>query len=294
MSKPIHAPRAPRRALALVTAALLAATGLSTVPAASAAGDGDTLQPVQARDTGLRSGRYVVLMKAPSATQYDGSDPRYAATRMVPGGSFDGRSRQVQSYSRHLVSEHDALARSVGADVLRHYTVGSNGFVADLTGKQAFQLSSDRDVLLVSPDVARQADTWNTPSFLGLEGKNGVWAQRAGGRANAGDGVVVGVIDSGIWPESKSFSGGKLTKSPKTKWKITRVGAERADAEGRRQRLPGPVPAQPPDRGRVSQGQEVERLGLQHQADRRALLPQHLPRDGGPLRPLARRGPVDA
>jgi hypothetical protein len=223
VSKPIHGPRAPRRALALVTAALLAATGLSTVPAASAA-DGDALQPVQARDTGLRSGRYVVLMKAPSATQYDGSDPRYAATRMLPGGSFDGRSRQVQSYSRHLVSEHDALARSVGADVLRHYTVGSNGFVADLTGKQAFQLSSDRDVLLVSPDVARQADTWNTPSFLGLEGKNGVWAQQAGGRANAGDGVVVGVIDSGIWPESKSFSGGKLTKRPKTKWKITRVG----------------------------------------------------------------------
>jgi hypothetical protein len=194
------------------------------MPTATAADGPADLNRVSGPSAGLPAGRYVVLLKAPSATQYDGSDPRYAATRVLPGESFDGRSRQVQTYSRHLVSEHFTLARSVGATPLRHFTVGSNGFVADLSGRQAFELSSDRDVLLVSRDVARRADTWNTPDFLGLAGGNGVWQRQAGGRDNAGDGVVVGILDSGIWPESRSFRGARLTKRPKTRWDISRVG----------------------------------------------------------------------
>ena len=67
-------------------------------------------------------------------------------------------------------------------------------------------------------DVAFKADTWNTPHFLGLEdvrgsGTGGVWAER-GGVAKAGAGVVVGVLDSGIWPESKSFAGTKIDRNP--------------------------------------------------------------------------------
>jgi Subtilase family/PA domain len=122
------------------------------------------------------------------------------------------------------VSQQTSLARSVGAEPERHFTVAANGFVADLTGAQAFELSSDRDVLVLSKDVARHTDTWNTPDFLGLSGPRGAWQRQAGGPQAAGDGVVVGVIDSGIWPESKSFSGSRLTRSPKTRWKISRVG----------------------------------------------------------------------
>ena len=213
MSTPTHA----RRAVALLAAGALVSGVLAAIPAASAADGPEGLDRVPAPGAGLQAGRYVVLLKAPSAAQYDGSDPRYAATRVLPGESFAGRSRQVQTYSRHLVSEHDELARSVGATPVRHFTVGSNGFVADLSGQQAFELSSDRDVLLVSKDVAREADTWNTPDFLGLSGGNGVWQRQAGGRDNAGDGVVVGILDSGIWPESRSFRGSRLTARPKTR-----------------------------------------------------------------------------
>jgi hypothetical protein len=220
----IPARRAPRRALALLAAGAVAAGMLAALPTADAADGGGGLDRVPAPTAGMQAGRYVVLLKSPSATQYDGSDPRYAATRVLPGESFAGRSRQVQAYSRHLVDEHATLARSVGATPLTHFTVGSNGFVADLTGQQALDLSSSRDVLLVSKDVARRADTWNTPEFLGLSGSKGVWQRQAGGRENAGDGVVVGILDSGIWPESRSFSGSSLTKRPKTRWNIRRVG----------------------------------------------------------------------
>jgi subtilisin family serine protease len=56
-----------------------------------------------------------------------------------------------------------------------------------------------------------------------MTGRRGAWRQH-GGQANAGDGVVVGVIDTGIWPESKSFAGLRLTRTPKTRWDIHRRG----------------------------------------------------------------------
>ena len=41
---------------------------------------------------------------------------------------------------------------------------------------------------------------------LTLGGDSGFW-QRVGGPARAGHGVVVGLVDSGIWPENPSFGG---------------------------------------------------------------------------------------
>ena len=213
--------RPVRRALALVATAALAAGALSAVPPATAADDG--LARVAPRSTGFEAGRYIVLLRAPAATQYDGADPRFPATRMAPGGSFQAQSRAVADYRRHLASTQDTLARSVGATPADRFTVAANGFVARLTGKQAMDLASDRRVLMVSKERRLKLDTWNTPEFLGLAGAKGAW-KRAGGQDKAGDGMVVGVIDSGIWPESRSFRGDKLTRKPKTKWNISRVG----------------------------------------------------------------------
>ncbi len=54
-------------------------------------------------------------------------------------------------------------------------------------------------------------DTSSTPAFLGLDAPGGLWAQLGGptgdkNTAGAGEGIVIGIVDSGIWPESKSFT----------------------------------------------------------------------------------------
>ena len=51
------------------------------------------------------------------------------------------------------------------------------------------------------PDVERYLTTDSSPDFLGLDGRGEAW-----GRGIDGRGVVVGVIDSGIWPEHPSFA----------------------------------------------------------------------------------------
>src|SRR6185503_21173514 len=43
------------------------------------------------------------------------------------------------------------------------------------------------------------------PDFLGISQPGGLWSQ-LGGPARAGEGIVVGVVDTGIWPEHPSFS----------------------------------------------------------------------------------------
>ena len=60
-------------------------------------------------------------------------------------------------------------------------------------------------ILSVTKDELRQMDTSSTPAFLGLSDPGGLWEQ-LGGVGSAGDGIIIGLIDSGIWPESLSFT----------------------------------------------------------------------------------------
>ena len=62
-----------------------------------------------------------------------------------------------------------------------------------------------KGVLSVEKDVIVEMDTSSTPSFLGLDAPGGLWDQ-LGGVGSAGENIIIGVIDSGIWPESLSFS----------------------------------------------------------------------------------------
>ena len=86
--------------------------------------------------------------------------------------------------------------------------MANNGFSADLTAAQATELSSAPGVLAVVPDRLAKPDTTSSPEFLGLT-KDGQevapWS-----KASAGKGVVVGVIDSGYWPENPSFAGAPM------------------------------------------------------------------------------------
>lgn len=181
------------------------------------AADGEGQRAEKADLTRYKAGRYVVMLAAPPASTAD-------QTRADAGKQFDAKGAGVASYTKRLRASHDRLGKDLGFQVERHYTISANGFVADLTAKQATELATDRSVLTVQKDSLVYADTWNTPDFLGLSGKKGVWKQ-AGGQSKAGDGIVVGVIDSGIWPESRSFRGSPLRTDPQGRWGVKISGS---------------------------------------------------------------------
>ena len=75
-----------------------------------------------------------------------------------------------------------------------------NGFSALLTREQAEELARQPGVLRVSHDGWRQKMTDASPGFLGVSGPGGAWSM-----GYDGEGVIVGVIDTGIWPEHPSL-----------------------------------------------------------------------------------------
>lgn len=181
----------------LAVAAL--AAGLSAGLPAWAAANGT---PGSSR-VAAKNSAYIVQLAEMPVSAYQGTVKGYAATKPAKGKKIDPHAPAVVSYKAYLESRHDALLASVGGGRKLHsYGYVYNGFAADLTPAQAQRLAALPGVLAVSKDELRQRDTATTPAFLGLSGPTGFW-QATGAK---GEGVVIGIIDSGIWPEHPSFS----------------------------------------------------------------------------------------
>lgn len=100
-----------------------------------------------------------------------------------------------------------------GMDSLHHvYHHVFNGFSARLTLEQAAYMETLPCILALYPDRFHHALTTHTPEFLGLT-ESKLWPE-----SKYGDNVIIGIIDSGIWPERLSFSDHRLGPIP-ARWK---------------------------------------------------------------------------
>jgi subtilisin family serine protease len=159
-------------------------------------------------------GKYVVTLADKPLATYQGGVSGLKATKPAKGKKVDAASPDSKRYSSFLDGRHNQIAAKVGAKATRHYSTAINAFAADLTGQQVSELSKTPGVLAVTPDQLHKAlDDKNPADFLKLSGNAGVW-KALGGNAEAGKGVVIGVVDTGIWPESASLSGPKLGNKP--------------------------------------------------------------------------------
>ncbi|KAH9297672.1 hypothetical protein KI387_029354 [Taxus chinensis] len=103
------------------------------------------------------------------------------------------------SFSSHELW-HASMAESLSAEVLYHYTHVFHGFAARMTAGQAEALRKSDGVLTVYEETVYELHTTRTPDFLGLDSNAGLWPE-----AQYGDDVIVGVLDTGISPDSESF-----------------------------------------------------------------------------------------
>ena len=164
------------------------------------------------------AGNYIVLLDAAPAVAYDGGIAGYRATAPAAGDRFDADTRAAERYVNLLEDHQDAVAATVDAEPFYHYTASLNGFAAELSAADVRRLEARRDVTAVVRDEKRELDTVNTPRFLGLSGVLGLWRRLGGPDSSngAGKGVVVGIVDSGIDSDSKSF--GQVSSEPPESW----------------------------------------------------------------------------
>jgi subtilisin family serine protease len=151
------------------------------------------------------NGVYIVQMINDPVVAYTGDIRGLRATKPRAGQKIDPNSSAVVTYVSYLDAKHNEALGKVGGQKIYDYHYSFNGFAAKLSVDQANKLNSVDGVLVVSPDAIYTMDTSSTPSFLGLDAPGGLWDQ-LGGVDSAGEDIIIGVIDSGIWPESLSFS----------------------------------------------------------------------------------------
>ena len=183
---------------------IIAAPGQDPVSA-----EGAQAEQAAAAKTSNRSEKtnniYVVQMSDLPVGSYTGGVPGLAPTKPQRGQKIDPDNPNVEAYASYLEGRHNDSLRGVGGGrKIYDYRYTYNGFAVELTEAQAEAMKSQLGVVNVIKDTLQTTSTSNTPAFLGLTASDGLWTQL--GVDNAGEGIVIGVIDSGIWPESPSFS----------------------------------------------------------------------------------------
>ncbi|RZC76274.1 hypothetical protein C5167_000403 [Papaver somniferum] len=115
-----------------------------------------------------------------------------------------------------ISSNHELLASVAGSfgqakeAITHHYHKSFRGFSAKLTPEQAQKLRETESVISVFESKTNQLHTTHSWDFLGV---NNVPQNNA--KVESKSDTIVGVIDTGIWPESESFNDNGLGPVPK-------------------------------------------------------------------------------
>lgn len=134
---------------------------------------------------------FIVQLQSPSAAEH------YASLQQT--ARFSKNSATTQAYTAKITLEQDLVFAKAGANARRIYSYkyGLNGFAARMSIAQAQKLENLAEVLNVWEDEIRPLATRSSATFLGL------FEQTAGLRSKHGldgNGVIIGIIDSGIAP----------------------------------------------------------------------------------------------
>ncbi|XXG76249.1 hypothetical protein AAC387_Pa08g0639 [Persea americana] len=120
-------------------------------------------------------------------------------------------------------SHHTILATVLGGSkqeaadsIFYSYKHGFSGFAARLTDSQAEMMAEMPDVVDVIPNGLVKLHTTRSWDYLALSSPHA--ASNLLTESNMGDKAIIGVIDTGIWPESKSFDDKGMGPIP-TRWK---------------------------------------------------------------------------
>lgn len=188
-----------RRSTVFFCVALLLAA--SVIPAG--AGGKATDAPA----AGQASHDFVMVRLMDFATaSYPGSISGLERTKPFPGRKLDLSSSAARAYGRFLNDKRQNYkgwlqSNSTRAQVVREYSVVFNGLAIKLNGEK-------RDLLAQGPGVAAVSASFLVrPAMtvsLGLINADDVWPAAAG-RSNAGSGIKVGIIDTGIRDDHPAF-----------------------------------------------------------------------------------------
>ncbi len=182
---------------------------------------------------------YIVRLKDQPIASYDGHIAGYQATRLDPKASkrlqkaasgsrikaprIDFSSSKVKSYSSYLDARQAEISSQISKIIRGNVkTVATfknaiNGLALKLTPQQAKEISRLEGVAFVEVERRFFLNTDRGPILIGAPN---VWDGTATGVSAMGEGVIIGMIDTGINTDNPSFAAvggdGYVHTNPKT------------------------------------------------------------------------------
>jgi len=168
---------------------------------------------------------YIIQLTDQPLASYSGARAGLAATRPQATNSkrLNVNSAESVAYRAYLVTQQAHLLQTIGERLQRApeplyaFQTVYNGLVLQLTEAEAKQVTTLPGVLAVTRDQWYSATTDTSPGFIGA---TALWDGSATGGlpGTKGDGIIVGVIDTGIWPEHLSFADDGSYAPPPARW----------------------------------------------------------------------------
>ncbi|XP_047057769.1 subtilisin-like protease 1 [Lolium rigidum] len=134
---------------------------------------------------------YIVLVDPPRSSAREEDHRRWHESFLL--GSCGGESSRLR--------------------LLHSYTQVFSGFAARLTGAELDAVAKKPGFVRAFPERTLQLMTTHTPEFLGLRNGTGFWSN-----AKYGKGVIVGLLDTGIYAAHPSFNDHGVPPPP-SRWK---------------------------------------------------------------------------
>jgi subtilisin family serine protease len=162
----------------------------------------------------------MVKVDVDAVASYKGDVRGLAATSPGrTGKKLKQNAKAVSAYSAYVTKVVDKaskdIAKSVkGATTGKAYVTAYGGLAVRLPANQVKNLLKVPGVVAVQADTLEQPQTDATPAYIGA---TAVWPS-LGGSTKAGEGVIVGVLDTGIWPEHPSFADNGINRPAGGPW----------------------------------------------------------------------------
>jgi len=159
--------------------------------------------------------RYIVRLIEKPVTTYTGGKKGFNSVNPVSKKSglnnqkFSPNGVEAKKYAQYLESRQNSFLSNVSAKLglsiskLRSYKYAINGIVTELTYSEAQRIANLPQVEFVEKDEFSQLNTDTSPVLIGADK---VWDGTAGSAEFKGEGVILGILDTGVNTDHPSFA----------------------------------------------------------------------------------------
>uniref|UniRef100_F6HUK2 Subtilisin-like protease SBT1.2 n=3 Tax=Vitis vinifera TaxID=29760 RepID=F6HUK2_VITVI len=128
-----------------------------------------------------------------------------------PVGKFSAQSEALESWYQSFLPA-STESENQQQRLLYSYRHVISGFAARLTEEEVKAMEKKDGFVSATPEKIYHLHTTRTPGFLGLHNRSGFWKG-----SNFGEGVIIGILDTGVYPQHPSFSDEGMPLPP-AKW----------------------------------------------------------------------------